>query len=189
MHTHQGGADGLIVCNTTVGRPEQLHSPHRREFGGLSGEPLRDLSTRTISDMYQLTGGESSGCTACYSPCLTLNCVTNILYYCVCIVHMYLNCKQSQSHSPSLHERLGMRSANMRQHCTSLVPRLFPPPVFDRLQYAKTLFLFCQFSRLAYYKQSKTGGGNGLGMRLALYYSSALPEQDILLSCSGNAEE
>ena len=31
----------------------------------------------------------------------------------------------------------------------SLVPRPFPPPVFDRLQYA-----------------SKTGGGNGLGTRL-----------------------
>ena len=56
---HQGGADGLIVCNTTVDRPDQLRSPHRREFGGLSGEPLRDLSTRTISDMYRLTGGES----------------------------------------------------------------------------------------------------------------------------------
>ena len=69
---HQGGADGLIVCNTTVGRPEQLRSPHRREFGGLSGEPLKDLSTRTISDMYQLTGGESSGCTACCSQCAKL---------------------------------------------------------------------------------------------------------------------
>ena len=41
----------------------------------------------------------------------------------------------------------------------SLVPRHFPPPVFDHLQYAK---------RFVSWKRSKTGGGNGLGMRLKL---------------------
>lgn len=54
---NQGGADGLIVCNTTVGRPEGLRSSHKSEMGGLSGKPLREVSTRTVSDMYQLTRG------------------------------------------------------------------------------------------------------------------------------------
>ena len=41
----------------------------------------------------------------------------------------------------------------------SLVPRPSTPPVFDRLQYAKT-------EGLAYCKRSKTGGAEGLGTRL-----------------------
>lgn len=49
--------DGLVVCNTTVGRPPELHSEHRHQAGGLSGRPLTDLSTRTIADMYRLTKG------------------------------------------------------------------------------------------------------------------------------------
>ena len=43
------------------------------------------------------------------------------------------------------------------QECTSLVPRPFPPPVFDRILYAKT----------------KTGGGNGLGTRLGVHFDVA----------------
>ncbi|XP_075748656.1 dihydroorotate dehydrogenase 2 isoform X1 [Rhipicephalus microplus] len=50
--------DGLVVCNTTVSRPSSLHSKHRTEPGGLSGRPLRDLSTQTISDLYRLTKGK-----------------------------------------------------------------------------------------------------------------------------------
>ncbi|KAL3241465.1 hypothetical protein MRX96_002580 [Rhipicephalus microplus] len=46
-----------LVCNTTVSRPSSLHSKHRTEPGGLSGRPLRDLSTQTISDLYRLTKG------------------------------------------------------------------------------------------------------------------------------------
>lgn len=50
--------DGLIVCNTTISRPESLRSKHRSEPGGLSGKPLNALSTKTIADMYKLTRGQ-----------------------------------------------------------------------------------------------------------------------------------
>jgi dihydroorotate dehydrogenase len=40
--------DGLIVSNTTISRPETLHSPHRAEMGGLSGAPLMTLSTDVL---------------------------------------------------------------------------------------------------------------------------------------------
>lgn len=54
----QGGVDGLIVSNTTVSRPASLKNhTHSQEKGGLSGLPLRDMATETISDMYLLTGG------------------------------------------------------------------------------------------------------------------------------------
>lgn len=53
----QLGVDGLIVSNTTVSRPSSLRSPQRMEPGGLSGKPLRELSTQTIREMYSLTGG------------------------------------------------------------------------------------------------------------------------------------
>ncbi|KAK8764165.1 hypothetical protein V5799_033223 [Amblyomma americanum] len=49
--------DGLIVCNTTVSRPDSLRSEHRSESGGLSGKPLNDISTKTIADLYRLTRG------------------------------------------------------------------------------------------------------------------------------------
>jgi len=49
--------DGLIISNTTISRPDSLASLHRGEMGGLSGTPLRDLSTQTIRDLYRLTGG------------------------------------------------------------------------------------------------------------------------------------
>nr|XP_026653394.1 dihydroorotate dehydrogenase (quinone), mitochondrial isoform X6 [Zonotrichia albicollis] len=51
------GVDGLIVSNTTVSRPSGLRSRQRTEPGGLSGKPLRELSTQTIRDMYALTQG------------------------------------------------------------------------------------------------------------------------------------
>jgi len=56
----QGGADGLIVSNTTVSRPASLKSESSliSELGGLSGEPLRTLSTEAIADMYSLTQGQ-----------------------------------------------------------------------------------------------------------------------------------
>ncbi|XP_063348754.1 dihydroorotate dehydrogenase (quinone), mitochondrial [Pelmatolapia mariae] len=52
------GVDGLMVSNTTVSRPETLQDPNKSEVGGLSGEPLRDLSTRTVREMYNLTKGK-----------------------------------------------------------------------------------------------------------------------------------
>ncbi|XP_023369849.1 dihydroorotate dehydrogenase (quinone), mitochondrial isoform X1 [Otolemur garnettii] len=45
------GVDGLIVTNTTVSRPAGLQGALRSETGGLSGKPLRDLSTQTIREM------------------------------------------------------------------------------------------------------------------------------------------
>ncbi|VDD87934.1 unnamed protein product [Enterobius vermicularis] len=52
------GVDGLIVTNTTISRPEGLKSSFQSENGGLSGKPLRELSTKCVSDMYKLTGGK-----------------------------------------------------------------------------------------------------------------------------------
>uniref|UniRef100_A0A3Q2GS04 Dihydroorotate dehydrogenase (quinone), mitochondrial n=1 Tax=Equus caballus TaxID=9796 RepID=A0A3Q2GS04_HORSE len=54
------GVDGLIVTNTTVSRPASLQGALRSETGGLSGKPLRDLSTQTIREMYALTQGKDS---------------------------------------------------------------------------------------------------------------------------------
>ncbi|XP_073440640.1 dihydroorotate dehydrogenase (quinone), mitochondrial isoform X1 [Dendrobates tinctorius] len=52
------GIEGLIVTNTTVSRPSTLKDPCSIEAGGLSGAPLRDLSTQTIKEMYALTSGQ-----------------------------------------------------------------------------------------------------------------------------------
>ncbi|GAB1293635.1 Dihydroorotate dehydrogenase (quinone), mitochondrial [Apodemus speciosus] len=52
------GIDGLIITNTTVSRPTGLQGALRSETGGLSGKPLRDLSTQTIREMYALTQGK-----------------------------------------------------------------------------------------------------------------------------------
>jgi dihydroorotate dehydrogenase len=51
------GIDGLIVSNTTVGRPAGLVSSYAIEQGGLSGRPLFAASTALVADMYQLTRG------------------------------------------------------------------------------------------------------------------------------------
>ncbi|KAF7283802.1 hypothetical protein GWI33_022842 [Rhynchophorus ferrugineus] len=48
--------DGLIVCNTTIERPS-LKSHNKNETGGLSGEPLKDISTKMILEMSKLTDG------------------------------------------------------------------------------------------------------------------------------------
>ncbi|ETE68183.1 Dihydroorotate dehydrogenase (quinone), mitochondrial [Ophiophagus hannah] len=53
----QLGIDGLVVTNTTVSRPETLRGASCNEVGGLSGAPLRQLSTQMVSDMYSLTQG------------------------------------------------------------------------------------------------------------------------------------
>lgn len=55
----QLAVDGLMVSNTTVSRPETLQNSQRSEVGGLSGQPLRDLSTTTVREMYHLTKGAS----------------------------------------------------------------------------------------------------------------------------------
>jgi dihydroorotate dehydrogenase len=50
------GAQGLIVSNTTIGRPS-LRSPFAREAGGLSGAPLLQLSTKVLARAYLLARG------------------------------------------------------------------------------------------------------------------------------------
>ncbi|CEL94244.1 unnamed protein product [Vitrella brassicaformis CCMP3155] len=52
------GVEGLIVSNTTVSRPESLKSPNKTEEGGLSGWPLKEMSTECVRDMYRLTQGK-----------------------------------------------------------------------------------------------------------------------------------
>lgn len=48
--------DGIIATNTTISR-DHLHSKHQQETGGLSGQPLTQLSTEFIRHIYQLTEG------------------------------------------------------------------------------------------------------------------------------------
>ncbi|KAK7913237.1 hypothetical protein WMY93_013448 [Mugilogobius chulae] len=52
------GVDGLMVSNTTVSRPDTLKDPGHAEVGGLSGQPLKQLSTQTVGEMYSLTKGK-----------------------------------------------------------------------------------------------------------------------------------
>ncbi|XP_065199984.1 dihydroorotate dehydrogenase (quinone) [Planococcus citri] len=49
--------DGLIISNTTVQRDRTLKSPNKKEYGGLSGLPLKQRSTEMIAEMYKLTKG------------------------------------------------------------------------------------------------------------------------------------
>ncbi|MBS0523616.1 MAG: quinone-dependent dihydroorotate dehydrogenase [Proteobacteria bacterium] len=62
--------DGIIVGNTTLSRPASLRSARRNEAGGLSGEPLTNLSTEVLRKTAQRverqfpligTGGVGSG--------------------------------------------------------------------------------------------------------------------------------
>jgi len=48
--------DGLIASNTTLSRDAVTDMQYGNEAGGLSGEPLRDLSTAIISQFYQILG-------------------------------------------------------------------------------------------------------------------------------------
>lgn len=50
--------DGLIVGNTTISRPEGLRSARKGETGGLSGQPLFELSTEVLRQARRLTGGK-----------------------------------------------------------------------------------------------------------------------------------
>ena len=49
--------DALIASNTTVSRPDSLQSEHKGEGGGLSGAPVKDLSTDCIRQFYKLLKG------------------------------------------------------------------------------------------------------------------------------------
>lgn len=45
--------DGLIATNTTITRPVKTDSPVKHEAGGLSGKPVRELSTEVIRKFSQ----------------------------------------------------------------------------------------------------------------------------------------
>jgi dihydroorotate dehydrogenase len=52
------GVDGMIVANTTIGRPPTLREHARAgEQGGLSGRPLFRLSTRMVAETFVRTEG------------------------------------------------------------------------------------------------------------------------------------
>jgi dihydroorotate dehydrogenase len=53
----ESGVTGFVATNTTSGR-EGLAQRWKNEEGGLSGPPLKALSTRVISELYRLTDGE-----------------------------------------------------------------------------------------------------------------------------------
>ena len=57
--TKNNGADGIVVSNTTVERPETSHPRDASVFGqqgGMSGQPLKDRSTLMIRQVRQAVG-------------------------------------------------------------------------------------------------------------------------------------
>ena len=52
------GINAIIVSNTTVARPASLKSKYKIEKGGLSGQPLFDLSTETLRQFYAAAKGK-----------------------------------------------------------------------------------------------------------------------------------
>ena len=47
--------DGLIISNTSDSNREKLTDTKKNEKGGLSGEPIKDLSTKLIKKFYNQT--------------------------------------------------------------------------------------------------------------------------------------
>ena len=57
----KSGCDGIVATNTTISRPESKSKSEENFFsqeGGLSGKPLKDISTDFISRIYILTKGK-----------------------------------------------------------------------------------------------------------------------------------
>jgi dihydroorotate dehydrogenase len=52
------GADGLIISNTTIERPQAVTGRRRNESGGLSGAPLFLKSTEQLGRFYRLSEGK-----------------------------------------------------------------------------------------------------------------------------------
>ena len=50
--------DGIIVSNTTDSNRESLTDEQKKEKGGLSGQPLKHLSTNLIKKFYRETKGK-----------------------------------------------------------------------------------------------------------------------------------
>jgi dihydroorotate dehydrogenase len=53
----ESGAQGLVISNTTTMRSPDLRSIHASEAGGLSGEPLFEVSTAMLARAYLLARG------------------------------------------------------------------------------------------------------------------------------------
>lgn len=50
--------DGIVISNTTVQRPHSLLEKQViAEKGGLSGPPLKSISTELIQKVYRMTNG------------------------------------------------------------------------------------------------------------------------------------
>ena len=49
---------GIIVSNTTDSNREKLDDHKKNELGGLSGQPLKDISTNLIKKFYKETKGK-----------------------------------------------------------------------------------------------------------------------------------
>ncbi|MBW4331280.1 quinone-dependent dihydroorotate dehydrogenase [Stakelama sp. CBK3Z-3] len=52
-----GKVDALIIGNTTISRPAGLRSANRRETGGLSGEPLKQLARTKLREAAEIAAG------------------------------------------------------------------------------------------------------------------------------------
>ena len=50
--------DGLIISNTTNQNRDKLLDIKRHEVGGLSGQPLKNISTKLIKKFYKETKGQ-----------------------------------------------------------------------------------------------------------------------------------
>ncbi len=50
--------DGMIVSNTTISRPDTLRSQLAKEIGGLSGQPLFELSTHMLAQTFLRVEGQ-----------------------------------------------------------------------------------------------------------------------------------
>ena len=50
--------DGIIISNTTDSNRDNLLDEKKSESGGLSGKPLRDISTNLIKKFYNETKGK-----------------------------------------------------------------------------------------------------------------------------------
>jgi len=50
--------DGIILGNTTMSRPASIPATYTQEAGGISGKPLRDISTQILGKAYQMTQGK-----------------------------------------------------------------------------------------------------------------------------------
>lgn len=49
--------DGLIVSNTTISRSKDLQNDTKTETGGLSGSPVKEMSSNLVKQFYQMTQG------------------------------------------------------------------------------------------------------------------------------------